>query len=78
MQTSTGIIRQKSFRDFGKEVVLNVSNNVFSFYQVSIFFFYFFFFFILKRLQAVTSYCYRYSVIFSLVSFLSILSRIMP
>ena len=35
-------------------------------------------FLILKRLQAVTPCCWRYSVMFSSVSFLSILSRIIP
>ena len=52
-------------------MVLNVNNNVF----VSI---RFPSFFILKRLQAVTPCCLRYSVIFSSVSCFSILSRIIP
>ena len=50
-------------------MVLNVSKSVF----VSI---RFPSFLILKRLQAVTPCCLRYSVMFSLVSFLSILSRV--
>ena len=61
----------KIFSDFGKVVVLNVSKSVF----VSI---KFPSFLILNRLQAVTPCCLRYSVMFSSVSFLSILSRIIP
>ena len=59
---------KKFFSDLGKEVVLNVISNVF----VSI---RFPSFLIVKRLQAVTR-CLRYSVRFSSVSCLSILSRI--
>ena len=52
-------------------MVLNVNSNVF----VSI---RFPSFLIVKRLQAVTPYCLRYSVMFSSVSCLRILSRIIP
>ena len=52
-------------------MVLNVNNNVFVCIRFSSFF-------ILKRLQVVTPCYFAYAVIFSSVSCLSILTRIIP
>ena len=68
MLTSTGIIREKIFSDLGKEVVLNVNNNLFGSIRFPSFFY-----------SETFGSCYSLLFeIFSSVSCFSILSWIIP